>query len=239
MLPNPFKALLIGMRRSQILMIAGVLVALSLGLALAYPLLANQMPTLETPELGLTVAYTYISSPLNNSGLTGVWRNSSNGWQVNNIIFSYLVVMNITNYSNVSVQVNTLQVMVGPSITVDQDSGMTSAHNLLVSEYRMKEFPLPFNDVWAPNESKLVYLSGMNGVPDAFYSVVNSGSVWILGRAEGKIAYQNSGGDSAYDLKQVPLQVTDGNYLYNSLLTDNQMLRLYGLEAEVVPRYLD
>lgn len=234
---KPLGIVLMSMRRSQILMVAGVLVALSLGLALAYPLLVTQMPTLERPELGLTVAYTYISSPLNNSDLTGVWRNYSEGWQTENLIFTYMVVLNITNYSNMSVRLNTLQAFVGPSITYS-DSGLF-ANNLLVEDSRITGYQLRFDNVWMPNESKLVCLSGTTGVPASFYKVLNSGSVWVLGLVNGPFAFQESGIETAYDLRQTPLQDTDGNYLYNSLLNDNQMLRLNGLEAEVVPRYLD
>lgn len=226
------------MRRSQILMIVGVLVALSLGLALAYPLLANQMPTLEKPELGLTVVYTYISSPLNDSSLTGVWRNYSSGWQTENLIFSYIIVMNITNYSDMSVQATSLQVMVGPDIKVG-DSGGLSSRNAIIEDYRMKEFSLIFEDIWAPQESKLVCMSGYTGLPSSFYNVVNDGTLWVFGKIEARKAYSSGSYSSAYDLRLVQLQNLNGNYLYNSLLNDDQMLRLYGLNAYVVPRNLD
>jgi hypothetical protein len=131
-------------------MVLGVLAALSLGVALAYPLLVTQMPPLEKPDLGLIVVYTYISSPLNNSGLTGVWRNYSEPWQVENLIFNYMVVMNITNYSNTSVHVKTFAAMVGPNVTVTKESGW-GGNNLIVNDYR-EPSPLAFSDSWLPYE---------------------------------------------------------------------------------------
>jgi hypothetical protein len=226
-------------KHSKILMVIGVLVALSLGLALAYSLLATQMPNLEKPEIGLNVVYTYISSPYNNSNLTGVWRNSSNGWQNNNVIFNYMIIMNITNYSSRLVQINSLQALVGPNITYFNDTSAVSATNLIVDDSRMKDFSATFNGVLGPYESKLVCLSGFTGVPVEFYDQAISGNTWVLGKVDAQAAYSNGPYSNAYDLKQVPLKDIDGNYLYNILLNDDQMLRLFGLEAEVVPRNTD
>lgn len=220
-------------------MTLGVVVALSLGLALAYPLLAPQIPSLDKPNLGLNVVYTYISSPLNNSNLTGVWRNSSNGWQTNNIIFNYIVIMNITNHSSGLVQLNSLQTLIGPNITYFNDTGAVSANNLIVDDSRVKDFSVRFSGALGPYQSKLVCLSGFTGVPVEFYDEVVTKSAWVLGKVDGQVGYSNSQYGNAYELKQVSLQDIDGNYLYNSLLNDDQMLRLYGLEAEVVPRNLD
>ncbi len=251
------------MKRSQIIMVAGILVALSLGLALAYPLYITGMPTFAKANMGLEVVYTYISAPLSNSSLTGLWRNSSDEWQADNVIFSYMIVMNITNYSNTSVQMIKLHAIVGPTISADADSGALSAANPVVNDERELMFGSGLSDTyWLPYESRLVSLTGMNGVPESFYNVLNgsgpvgsysvdslgthyllngSSGLFVYGRFEGQIAYSKSEGIHSTDLKQVQFQNVQGDYLYNNLLQDNQMLRLYfnGLDVQVVPRSLD
>lgn len=98
------------------------------------------MPTFEKPNMKLTVVYAYISSPLSNFNLTGLWRNSSIGWQTNNLIFSYIIVINVTNFSNVPAQVNSIRALVGQSASVDPDTGEIFTTNNWVADYRDQPF---------------------------------------------------------------------------------------------------
>jgi hypothetical protein len=225
------------MKRTQILTAAGILVALSLGLILAYPLIATQMPTLAKPDIKVTVAYAFISTPLSNSTIPGLARDADDGWQTQNTVFSYLIVMNITNNSDQTIQINSLSALLGPSIS--NAGGGISAQNLLVNDLRTKDFGVAFNNMLAPHESRLVSLSGMTGIPIAFYDVLKRGDVYVLGSVDAVVAYQQSGFSSATDLRQIPLQTIPEGYLYNSLIGPNQMLTVNGLTADVVPRNLD
>jgi hypothetical protein len=226
------------MKRSQVYTVAGIMIALTLGVALAYPLVAD-MPTLAKSDVDLAVVYTYVSAPISDSNVTGLYRNTSDGWQRENLIFSYMIVMNVTNNSDQTLRITSLRALLGPDISVaNSDGDSITARNLIVNDYREEAFPVGFNYIWQPHEFRLVSLSGMTGIPSLFYEALNS-SVWVLGGVEA-VDYTGGGTGKAMDLRQVSLQQTvQGNYLYNSILEDNQMLTLYGLEAYIVPRTLD
>jgi hypothetical protein len=149
-----------------------------------------------------------------------------------------MIVMNVTNNSDQTLRINSLRALLGPDISCAGDGGAISARNLLVYDYREESFPVSFNNIWQPHQSRLVSLSGMTGIPSLFYEALNS-PVYVLGSVEA-VAYTGGGTGKATDLRQVSLQQTvQENYVYNSLLDDNQMLTLYGLEAYIVPRTLD
>lgn len=226
------------MKRSQVFTVAGILIALTLGVALAYPLIAD-MPTLTKPDIDLNVVYAYVSAPISDSNITGLYRNTSEGWQRENLVFSYLIVMNVTNNSDQTLRINSLHALLGPDISIaNSDGDSISARNLLVDDYREEQYAVGFDYAWLPNESRLVSLSGMTGIPSLFYEALNS-PVWVFGSVDA-VTYTGGGAGKATDLRQVSLQQTvQGNYLYNSLLEDNQMLTLNGLDAQIVPRTLD
>lgn len=225
------------MKRSQIVTAAGIIIALSLGLILAYPLIATQMPTLTKPDVKVAVAYAYISTPLSNSTIPGLSREADESRQTQ--IFSYLIIMNVTNNSNDTLRINSLSVLLGPNISVGE-RGAISAVNLLIKDHRSGESGMvAYDNIWNPQQSRLICLSGMTGIPQNFYDVLNRGDVWVLGSAEATIAFEKSGYIEAKDLRQIPLQTLPEGYLYNSLIDKNQMLSIYGLDATVIPRNLD
>jgi hypothetical protein len=223
--------------RRGILILVGVsLTALVLGLAVAYPLIVSDFPSLSKVDIGVEVLYAYISTPISNPNIIGLWRNASIGREANNLVFSYLVVLNVTNYSNESARVSTFATVVGPEVS-SQGSLSVHAVNSIIYDFREDSHYIGYNDVWNPHSSRLVGLTGLNGRPDTFYNALSS-AVYLYGGVSGKVAYSNSQTTAASDLRQVQLQAVDGGYLYNVLVDDNHMLQLSnsGLEVDVVPR---
>src|SRR3989337_322203 len=109
------------MNRNAIIILAGSLTALVLGIAVAYPLLVSDFPSLSKVDLSVDVAYAYVEPVESNSNLTGLWWNNSvveinhgGAVQANGLVFSYLVVLNVTNLSNESALIRSFDVMVGP-----------------------------------------------------------------------------------------------------------------------------
>ena len=102
------------MRPRVQLAVVGI-VALLLWLAIAYPLYTSNVET--TPKypngrayFGLDVVYAYFSTQPVSQNITGLWRNSSDPSSVYSTTGSFFLVLNITNYSNVTVVVSKLSV---------------------------------------------------------------------------------------------------------------------------------
>src|SRR5665648_446329 len=100
------------MKRGLIITVAGCLVALVLGLAVAYPLFVSSFPSLSKLNLSVDVSYAFVQPIGSNSNLTGLWWNESvvevnyNGGvpggtiKADGLVVSYLIVLNVTNNSN-------------------------------------------------------------------------------------------------------------------------------------------
>lgn len=146
--------------------------------------------------------------------------------------------MNVTNFSNVPAQVNSIRALVGQSASVDPDTGEIFTTNNWVADYRDQPFVPAFDCYWLAHESRLIGLTGMTGAPQTFYDILNNSNVCVLGQIEAQVIYGKSASVHASDLKQVRLQNVQGNYLYNNLLRDNELLWLSnnGLNVEIVPR---
>ena len=130
------------MNRNAIILLTGSLTALILGVAVAYPLIVSDFPSLSKVDLSVDVAYAYVEPVESNSNLTGLWWNNSvveidrgGASQANGLVFSYLVVLNVTNLSNESALIRSFDVAVGPEISVG-DSGSLIAYNPIVTDSR-------------------------------------------------------------------------------------------------------
>ncbi len=109
--------------------------------------------------------------------------------------------------------------------------------NAIVSDTRNLRLPPPgWSLYWAPSESRLIGLTGMAEIPGLIYAVLMNGTVYLFGKAEGRAI----GGSYSmgFSLKLVQLRIFGRELLYNAVLSENQMLRIYsnGLDVEIETR---
>ncbi len=150
------------------------LLALILGLAIAYPRYTSNV---ETPPkylnrrayLGLDVVYAYFSTQPVSQNITGLWGNSSDPASGYYTPGSFFVVLNITNYSNVSVIVSKLGVIGAQQMSIinTPDEFSESVKGEFIFEYHQtysEQVNVGASDdvTWQPSESRLIGLSGIN-----------------------------------------------------------------------------
>ena len=117
------------MKRSSIIIVAGCLTALLLGLALAYPLLITNIPVTIKNGLGLQVVYAYFGTPNFDPNTVGLYRNYTNPQQFltnsnegqiignvayNTSVISYFIILNVTNSANQLARINNIETLMGP-----------------------------------------------------------------------------------------------------------------------------
>jgi len=103
-----------------------------------------------------------------------------------------------------------------------------------------------FNNTWAPHQSRLILLKGTTDV-GAFWEGLKSlkeGEITLYTGATNYVHSDPVNGtyfntySSATELKKVQMELTEGGYLYNTILSDNQMFVMdsYGVEVFIEPR---
>ncbi len=225
------------MKRSSVVVVAGCLVALFIGLALAYPMLASDLTASQKVSGTVEVVYAYIGDLNVDANVSGLWRNFSEpagvvaidgtcfGYDVHAL--SYLIVLRITNPATDPIGITSLDVMVGPQISRDNKTGsLTASNNVLVGHQETSFYP-GWNNLWSEGASRLVYLSGVVGAHDFTYAALQNESITIYASAEGQVWGDQKASFAGYTLKQVQLQNFAGNYLYNNLVGVNQTLVFY------------
>jgi hypothetical protein len=236
------------MNRRLMTIVAGSLAALILGFATAYPFLIPEFPSLSRAELNVDVVYAYIAPLDSKSNLTGLWWNDSivesnygnttgSAYQADGLVVSYLVVLNITNHSNEYVRIDSFDMMIGPQISINNYGGTDAVNPVVTDSRHFAYFDAETDDVWNPQQWKLIGLSGVIGVHETPYPSLNA-TVFLYGSVEGQIAYNGpSQYTKEYCLKQVRFQRVENAYIYNVLLGENQILVFYqGLEVSVATR---
>ncbi len=232
------------MKRSSVMIAAGCLVALFVGLALAYPMLASDLIATKDVSGNVEVVYAYIGDLNVDANVSGLWRNFSEPAGVvaiNGVRFtydvhplSYFIVLKITNPTTSTVSLNSLDLMVGPKINRDNETGSIEASNAVFIDHRETKMVLGWNQLWSPGESRLIYLSGVVGAHDLTYSALQNGSITIYASTTGSMFSDQKAVFKGYDLKQVQLQTFGTNYLYNNLIGENQTLIFYSpLDVDV------
>ena len=208
------------MNRRLTITFAGSLIALFLGLAVAYPLFTSSFPSFAKLDLNVDVDYAYIQPMNGSSNLTGlVWNNSvvetnygggliGGATQADGLVVSYLVVMNVTNNSDQEARIRNFVVILGPYISAGEDGSLSVVNPLLTDSRHYSYLWIGDNEVWGAHSSKLIGLSGVTGVRDAPYaSLNNSRSIFVYGSAEGQVANSNSAQQAtSYSLKQVSMK---------------------------------
>ncbi|HLC01161.1 MAG TPA: hypothetical protein VJL33_07580 [Candidatus Bathyarchaeia archaeon] len=235
------------MNRNAIIIVAGSLTALILGIAIAYPLIVSGFPSLSKVDLKVDVVYAYIEPINSNSTSTGLgWNNSvveidyldsfGGAVQADGLVVSYLVVLNVTNLSDEAVRVRSFDAKIGyqPTAIENRTSSVTWS---IVADSRHYTYLAGEDEVWTPHSSRLISLSGVTGVHGVPYAHLNS-DVHLYGSVEGQVAYGNPGSYGKADaLRQVQFQLVGNGYLYNDLLNEKQILLFYqGLEVFVATR---
>jgi hypothetical protein len=230
--------------------VAGSLIALVLGLAVAYPLFTSSFPSFSKLDLKVDVGYVYIQ-PLNaNSEPTGLWWNNSvvdvsysgglpgGATKADGLVVSYLIVLNVTNNSNEPARIRNFKVIVGPQISVGEGGSVLAGNPLLTDSRHYTFLSINDNEIWDAHSSRLIGLSAVTGVHEGPFDSLNGSSIYLYGSAEGQVAYGNPGQDAVgYSLKQVSLQSLGNAYLYNTLITENQILLFYsGLTMSIATR---
>ena len=229
-------------------LILGSVIALMLGLAVASPILMANLALTTKIQIEVDVVYAYFGIQEFNSNVTGLWRNSSDSLESNLPIVTYLIILNVTNRSDrlaligmfevsgaqeILVQNGTERIgseKLAKSITVSpiSDKGFGVAkENTIVTDLRdLSRFYPGWSQYWSPNESRLIGLTGMVEVSNtAAYAALQSGTIYLYGEAEG-LPYGGGSQSRGFSLKHVQLQMIGKDFLYNSVLSENQMLRI-------------
>lgn len=215
-------------------LILGGILALLLGLAFSIPLLVSNLKPRTSIELIVDVKYAYFGDQTFSQNMSGLWRNASNPQDYERHLISYIIVLNITNHSDKLAYVNEFEAAAGPEIQADNVT--TSMHNAVVYDVRaIKYFP-GWDQYWGPNQSRLVALTGTVSVYQIIYQSLMSGTLYLFGRVQA-MAYDSGTYSSAFGLKQVQLQEYGREFLYNALISGNQLLQIEnGFDVSVQSR---
>jgi len=215
-------------------LILGGVLALLLGLAFSIPLLVSNLRPATSIELIADVKYAYFSDQTFSQNISGLWRNASNPQEHEQHMVSYIIVLNITNHSDKLAYIEVLEAAAGPLILVEGNT--VEMHNAIVYDVRtIKWFP-GWDQYWQPDQSRLVALTGMVAVYETVYESLMGGTFYLYGRVEAR-PYGEGAYSVGLGVKEVQLQVYGREFLYNALLSENQMLRInYGFDVSVQSR---
>jgi len=227
--------------RLTIKLILGSVIALTLGLSAASPLLVPNLALTTKVQIEVDIEYAYFGIQNFASSITGLWRNYSSLWENDLHIISYLFVLNVTNPTDNPLILGEFTASAAPQIQVTQyPKGEVSIAqtNTIASAFRdLSRYYPGWSQYWQPNTSRLIALSGtIENSNTAAYDALQTGTIYLFGRVEGKI-YEGGWADG-YILKHIQLQKIGNEHLYNTLLNENQILRLRqdGIDAFIETR---
>lgn len=204
-------------------LILGGVLALLLGLAFSIPLLISNLRPATSIELITDVKYAYFSDQAFSQNISGLWRNASNPQEHEQHLISYIIVLNITNHSDKLAYVEELEAAAGPMIIIK--NGAPQMQNPVVYDVRTIKWYPGWDQYWSPHESKLVALTGMVDVYETVYLSLTSGSLYLYGRVEAQPSGEGTY-SAGFGLKQVQLQAYGREFLYNALISGNQLLQI-------------
>jgi len=215
--------------RIAIKLILGSIMALTLGLGTAFPILIPNLALTTNVQIEVDVVYAYFCVQNFTSNITGLWRNYSSLWENDLHIISYLFVLNVTNPTDKLLMLGEFTASAAPQIQVTQyPKGELSIAitNPIASPFRdLSRYYPGWSQYWQPNTTRLIALSGtIENSNTAAYDALQTGTIYLFGRVEGKI--YEGGWANGYSLKRIQLQKIGNEYLYNNLLNENQILRL-------------
>jgi hypothetical protein len=215
------------------LALCGIL-ALLLGLAFSIPLLLSNLKPSTRIELIIDVKYAYFGDQVYSQNMSGLWRNTSNPQDYEQHLISYIIVLNVTNHSDKLAYVDELEAAAGPEIIAE--NGTLQMHNAVVYDVRTIKFFPGWDQLWQPNESRLVALTGTVSAYKIVYQSLMTGNLHLYGRVQA-MAYGSRTYSDGFGLKQVQLQEYGGEFLYNALISENQLLQIEsGFDVSIQPR---
>jgi hypothetical protein len=242
----------------QTKLILGSVLALLLGLTVSIPILLSNIAPAERIQIDVDVVYAYFGVQDSNRNVTGFWRNQSDPSTYHDHIISYFIVLNITNNSDKLATVDTFQVAAAPDIcvqngtetfgsacaninrSVTSSSGASndgfglSIVNQIVFDERPYQYVYSSDSYWPANRSRLIGLSGITEVRENAYPALENGTLYLYGEARGMPLGEKSE-SIGFSLKYVQLQKIGNEFLYNILVSGNQLLRINGLDVFVEP----
>jgi len=209
----------------NIKLMLGSILATVLGLVVASPILVPNLALTKTVNIEVEVVYAYFGVQEINSDIHGLWRNLSDPRESDFRIVSYFFVLNVTNHSSEVAIIKEFSAFAAQEAQVGS-KGEVSAVNTIATGFRdARGYLLFWSQYLSPNESRLIGLTGMVEVPNVAYTVLQSGNICLFGRVEAQ-PYGGGSWATGYSLKHVELQITDGEFMYNAVLSENQILRI-------------
>lgn len=227
--------------RIAIKMILGSIMALTLGLGAASPILIPNLALTASVQIEVDVVYAYFSVQNFTSNITGLWRNYSSPLEKDQHIITYLFILNVTNPTNEMLVLGEFTVYATPRIDVTPgpkgELSIAQTNPIVVGFIDLSRYYPSWSHYWSPNATRLIALSGIIENWDIqAYNNLQEGNIYLFGQVEGRIL--GGGRAYGYGLKHVQLQKIGNEYLYNDLLNENQILRLshIGIDAFIETR---
>lgn len=232
---------------------SGSIIALIMGVCLASPLLFLNIGSVHLnqsgpkAQIGVDVSYAYFDLLSANENVTGLWRNSSNLDESLPFV-AYFFVLNVTNYSNFTVELDRLGVSAqkGPYFNfTDMIANNKSivANYPIVSDYRnfADSDGSLFDNSFEPNQSRLIAVSGIQTVwSSTAFETLTTGKILLVGQAfaipRGSSRYLLGSADTS---QQVQLDIFGSEFLYNALVSEDQLLKIHPvnyLDVTIEPR---
>lgn len=253
--------------RLSIKLILGSALALVLGVAVASPILVQNLELGAKVQIQVDVVYAYFAVQEFNRSITGLWRNFSDPWEWDLHIISYLIVLNVTNRSDRLATIEEFQVSAAQEILVTngtnkigseelarsfqtnqtssdgskptaRDFGVAQANTIVMDARDLSKGAYFWSQYWSPDESRLIGLTGTTEVANvAAYKALTTGTIYLFGKAEGR-PYDGGSQSWGFSLKHVQLQMFEREFLYNVVVSENQILRFHsnGIEVYIVAR---
>ena len=194
------------------------------------------LPVTRKESLIVDVVYAYFGTPSSDENISGLWRNYSIPQEIVDVggahfaldvnVVPYFIVLNVTNNSSAPVYVTNFDISVGPSIDVGPN-GVISVPYLIISDFRHVDYLPGWDNIWGANASRLIYLSGIEGVHDIAYKSLDRGTLEVFATVEGHVIVEENVLAFGEDYKQIQLQTLDHARLYNTLVGENQTLIFY------------
>jgi len=205
------------------LILCGIL-ALLVGLAFSIPLLASSLKPRTTIELIVDVKYAYFEDQTFNQNISGLWRNASNPLSFLQHLVSYIIILNVTNHSDKVANVDEFEVVAAPEI-LTRNGTVTGIFDAVVDDVRTIQYYPGWDQYWMPDQSRLVALTGTVGAFQTIFNSLINGTIYLYGRVRA-MAYGSGMYSQGFGLRLVHLQQYGRDFLYNALISGNQLLQI-------------
>lgn len=227
--------------------VLGSIIALTLGIAAASPILVPNLKLTTKIPMEVDVVYAFFGIQEFDNQIIGLWRNSSDPYEYNLHIISYFIVLNITNRSDKLAIIDEFEASAAQEILVYNGTNRigserlgenisispsnvgfgVSIQNRIVTDFRdMSRYYPGWSQYLSPKASRLVALTGIVEISNiAAYDALSSGNIYLFGRVRGRPLGEGTP-STAFCLKQIQLQKIEKDFLYNVVLSENQMWRI-------------